>query len=129
MIRLLEVPLLRLWRQTLDGAFEGATVLLQLQMPRRHAESRFPYVKDRDRLVGDDKLRKLLPAMCYDYFLDADADVRARSVAWPHWRFSTLSGFGQGVLYPLLPQLLRFALWPRSYNEYKDLLTCEPQPW
>ena len=127
MIRLLQVPLLRLWRQTLDGAFEGATVLLQIQMPRRHAESRFPYVKDRDRLVGEDKLRKLLPAMCYDYFLDADADVRARSVAWPHWRFSTVGGFGHGVLYPLLPQLLRFALFPEQPvpPHLEAMLACE----
>ena len=112
MIRLLRVPLLQLWRQTLDCAFEGAKVLLQIQMPRRHAESRFPYVKDRERLVGDDKLRKLLPAMCYDYFFDADAEVRSRrATEWPHWRFSTVGGFGHGILYPLLPQLLRFALF------------------
>ena len=44
-------------------------------------------------------------------------------------RIAASKSLDQHRRFPLVVQLLRFALWPRSYNEHKDLLTCEPQPW
>ena len=72
------------------------------------------------------RLKRGLPAMVHNYFLNkycANAGTRTAAL-WPWWKFSD-----QHRRFPLVVQLLRFALWPRSFNEYKDLLTCEPQPW
>ena len=43
---------------------------------------------------------------------------------WRYWQFSD-----EHRRFPLVVQLLRYALGPKPYNEHKDLLACEPLPW
>ena len=72
------------------------------------------------------RLKRGLPAMVHNYFLNkycANAGTRTAAL-WPWWKFSD-----QHRRFPLVVQLLRFALGASSYNKHKDLLACEPQPW
>ena len=79
----------------------------------------------RSRSPDKVRLKRLLPAMAFTYILNKDSGNPATKEAaeWPDWKFS------DGHRFPLVVQLLRFALGPSSYNKHKDLLACEPQPW
>lgn len=122
-LRLLETPLLELYRQAKRGDFDGADIL-SIDMPKT-TEYSFPDAYDKTQ-PDKVRLKRALPAMVHNYFLNkycANAGTRKAAI-WPYWQISD-----QHRRFPLVVQLLRFALWPRSYTEYKDLLTCEPQPW
>ena len=67
----------------------------------------------------------------YEPIMDANADSQSLASAAIRRRRRLPSGRtgSSPTGFPLVVQLLRFALGPSSYNKHKDLLACEPQPW
>ena len=59
-------------------------------------------------LPGMERLKRLLPAMAFSYFLNKRSDQDATKLAanWQYWEFSDTQHS------PLVPQLLHFALFP-----------------
>ena len=77
-------------------------------------------------LPNKERLKKVLPLMAFTYFLNKHGGLAEteRAAKWRYWQFSD-----EHRRFPLVVQLLRYALGPKSYNEHKDLLACDPQPW
>lgn len=111
-VNALQLPLLELWRQAKNDEFAGAAALRSLRMPWRRKESRFRRLKDPE-VSGEERLRQTFPAVCFDYFFDAERGDRNAlyGVQWKHWKFPVRSNWGNTTHFPLLPQLLRFGLF------------------
>ena len=115
-LRLFEPKLLELYRQAKNGEFDGAEILsVYMPVDSPSSSSRYFHIRG---LTGEQRLKGQFPAVVYDYFLDKHNSWTKDAAKWP-WKFS-----GQHRRYPLVPQLLRNALFFNAHvpPQYKDLL-------
>lgn len=105
----LQEPVVELWRQAKADAFDGAELVKSLGMPLLAPSSKYKHLRP-SKLQGDDKLRRLFPAIVYDYFFDPQDGHPPAPARWPHWRFPRQRFVGSEFV-PLVPQMIRYAFF------------------
>ena len=128
-LELLQEPVFELWRRAKADAFRGGSLLAHMKMPKQDEDSHFYQALNtlRERecttLLSDmDRLKLLLPAIVYSYFISPDRkDPPPQLTGW-RWQFPR-TPYDQVWL---IPQLLRFTFFgdgpvPHDKNELLDV--------
>ena len=108
----LQEPIVELWRQAKADAFDGAALVRSLGMPLHAPTSKYKHLRP-PKLKGGEKLRRLFPAIVYDYFFDPQDGHPPAPARWPHWQFPR-QRFAGSEFVPLVPQLIRYACFERE---------------